>query len=838
MAEIAEIGFRVDSEQLKRGTTRLDRFKGATARADRQSGKFTRTIARNGTALTATNGAVNRLAGGMSRLAGVMAATFGGTAIVRTLAGFEGGMSQVAAITRASSSELEAMNEISKKLGGTTEFSAAQAASGLKFLGMAGFTAAQSIEAIPQVLDLATAAAMDLGRAADITSNIMSAFGIDTVDTARVTDVLAAASSRANTDVSQLGDAIKFVGPIASAAGIGVGETAAAIGALSDAGLQGTLAGTGLRKIIASLISPTKEASETIAGMGLTLEELNPETNSFVEIVNRLADAGLGVTEAFEIFGIKGAPAIQALIGNRGKLAELTGTLSDVSGEATRMATIMRDNLQGDLRNVASASEAVVLSLGEAGLTDTLRVVTQGITGFLRAIAEHGDIALGLISAIAAALGVYATAALSASAATGALAAAIAVITGPIGLLALGVGAVAGAFVFYKTRSDDAGRSTIGLANAQETLNRLNETVTNSTNAVSQSFVTEAAAALQATDKVLELAQAQLTLAQAKATANRVSMSPEELALRRGALPSFDGAENMFLDDTMNLSTSLQNQIDAILISRRELQQNLFTAADLQSMNSLNDVVVVATDNINTFTATLPSAAGGIDQMTIANDNFNSSLTETNELYDTARTGFAAFFEDMRTGLRDGKSLVDSLSGAFTNYLDKIASKALEMAANGIWDMIFGAIGAGIGGGLGSYSTGNSIAGLVSSLIPNAKGGVYASTGLSAHANTVVSSPTVFPFAKGGTFGLMGEAGPEAIIPLSRNSSGELGVKMQNGSGGGGFVYEDKRTFNLSGSNLTQNDLVQALKKHDEGFNQRLAQYKNDPRVRRVSGYG
>src|SRR5690606_4774450 len=126
-------------------------------------------------------------------------------------------------------------------------------ADGFKFMGLAGWDAAQSIEAMPAVLNLATAASMDLARAADISSNIMSAFGLQASEAATVADTLAVANANANTSVEQLGDGMKYAGPVAQAFGISVGDTAAAIGTLSDAGIQGSMAGTSLRRVMSSL---------------------------------------------------------------------------------------------------------------------------------------------------------------------------------------------------------------------------------------------------------------------------------------------------------------------------------------------------------------------------------------------------------------------------------------------------------------------------------------------------------------------------------------------------------------------------------------------------------
>lgn len=369
MTDIARLGLEIRSDGVVTGTKRLEGL-------ERQARRTEGATERMGRAVMGAAGA----------FAAMAAATMGFRAVVSTLSGFETSMAAVAAITRATDGELKQLRDTAKELGATTEFSASQAADALKFLGMAGFQTADAISAIPAVLDLATAAQMDLARAADISSNIMSAFGIAATDAAKVADVLAAASSRANTDVNQLGDAMKYVGPVAAAMGISMNDSAAAIGVLSDAGIQGAMAGTGLRRVLSSLANATPQATAVLSDMGLSLKDLNPATNSIVDIVDRLAASGIDAAQALTIFGDRGGPAILALVENNAKLTELTNGLKGVDGEAKRMADTMRDQLGGDLKGLMSSLEGIIIQLGESGLTNALRGVIQGMTQMVRSL--------------------------------------------------------------------------------------------------------------------------------------------------------------------------------------------------------------------------------------------------------------------------------------------------------------------------------------------------------------------------------------------------------------------------------------------------------------------
>ncbi|GGA64993.1 phage tail tape measure protein [Pelagibacterium lentulum] len=431
--DIAQLGLEIRSDGVVVASNRLRQFNKDAGHAERSTQGITRA---------------------MRTLAPVVAAAmaaFSFTRVTQTIAGFEQSMASVAAITGATGRDLESLRDIAKELGATTEFSASQAADGLRFLGMAGFSAAESIQAIPDVLNLATAASMDLASAADITSNVMGAFGIAAQNAAEAADVMALASSRANTDVSQLGNAMAMAGPVANSLGISINDTAAAIGALSDLGIQGSQAGTGLRRVMSSLIGPTGDAKRAIEGMGLTVAELNPEANDLIDIVDRLREANISAAEAFTIFGDRGAPAILALVENNSKLRELTRELGNAEGAAAAMAETMRDNLQGDLQGLNSAIEGSIIALGEAGLTDALRTVVQFGTEGFRLLAENGELFLTVVVSLSSALGAYAIAAGGAAAATGLFTAALAVLTGPAGLLALAVG---GLVAFHMTMGD------------------------------------------------------------------------------------------------------------------------------------------------------------------------------------------------------------------------------------------------------------------------------------------------------------------------------------------------------------------------------------------------
>ena len=408
---VAELGFKIQVDTVTKATEKLDKLTVSAGEAENKADKLTKTTGEMSTSLTGAEKSTTRLASAMGGAVGKMiafaAAAVSIGAITRTLADFEGSMSKLGAITRATSDDLSAMRDVAKDLGATTEFSATQAADGLTFLGMAGFTAAESMAAIPAVLDLATASGMGLADAADTASNIMSGFGIAAENAADVADVLAAASSRANTDVSQLGQAMSTVAPISKALDISLADTAAAIGVVSDAGIQGERAGTALRGVFASLAGPTKAATDTLAKYGLAAKDVDPQVHGLATVLETLRSRGIGTADAMTIFGREAASAALVLIEGSERVGQFGEELTNVNGEADRMAGAMRDNLGGSIKGLMSATEGLIIALGDAGLTAAIRAVVDILTGAIRAVTSMVE-AMGqyqgqLIAAAAAA---------------------------------------------------------------------------------------------------------------------------------------------------------------------------------------------------------------------------------------------------------------------------------------------------------------------------------------------------------------------------------------------------------------------------------------------------
>lgn len=320
------------------------------------------------------------VAGAVMTIPGLLAGgAFAGA--IKSIADFGEQMSQVQAVSGATAREMELLREQAKQLGIATKFSAGEAAAGMAFLGQAGFNANQILAATPSMLQLAAAGGLGLAEAADIASNVMQAFGASANEAGRYADILAMAASKTNSNVANMGEAMKYVAPLAAALGVSVDEAAAAIGVLSNAGIKGSMAGTGLRRVLTSLANPTGELKELMGG-------LTVETDGFATVITHLRDRGIDAGKAMELFGDRGGNAFLVMQRGADDVARLTDVLSNSSGAAGDMADIMNDNLAGSFKQLISAGEGLILSLGDAGLTAIIRGVIDVITWFIRKLSE------------------------------------------------------------------------------------------------------------------------------------------------------------------------------------------------------------------------------------------------------------------------------------------------------------------------------------------------------------------------------------------------------------------------------------------------------------------
>ena len=399
--------------------------------------------------------------------AGAIAASIGAiggvSGAVRNYADFERTLAQVGSVAGATADELAILGGAAEAAGASTEFSASQAADGLLLLARAGFDAQQSIEALPGVLDLAIADALQLGEAADIAASAVAMYGLQARDLSKVADILVETSNKSNTGVRQMGEGLGYVGPVARALNVDLAETAALFGVLGDSGIQGSRAGTAIQRVLSGLNVTSGTAKEALEELGLTQEDLSLETNTLVEVLQRLKDAQIDAYDAEAIFGDYGKVAVLALTANIDKVVELTEANRESAGAAREAAEIIGDNLAGDYNELTSAAEAASLSI-LGGMT-SLRGLTQGATETIQVLFGVGErfeetstgatIAAAAVSGLALSLGGAGLAKALSTAGAAFKAFLPFIATNPFLAAASGIGLVAGALYGLTAAAED-----------------------------------------------------------------------------------------------------------------------------------------------------------------------------------------------------------------------------------------------------------------------------------------------------------------------------------------------------------------------------------------------
>lgn len=306
-------------------------------------------------------------------LAGAVA--LGGVGIgssVKTFSNFEKGLSNVKAVTSATKSEMQTLKDTAKGLGASTEWSAVQVTQAEELLGQAGFSVQETISALPGLLSLASAGDLELATATDIASGTLRAFNIKASETGHVADVLALSASATNSDVTDLGDTMKYCAPVSQALGISLEDTAAAAGLLSNANIKGSQAGTVLRATLARLASPTKEAAGLMKKYGVNAFDTHGNMKPLSSVVDNL-NSSLGKLTSQQradvvstIFGTESMSGVLALMNQGGQgLGDLSKRLKEANGASKEMADTKLDNLNGQWTILKSAVEGAQIELGE-----------------------------------------------------------------------------------------------------------------------------------------------------------------------------------------------------------------------------------------------------------------------------------------------------------------------------------------------------------------------------------------------------------------------------------------------------------------------------------------
>ena len=312
-----------------------------------------------------------------------------GVAAVKTAADFDSAMANVAAISGATGDDLQALRDKAREMGEKTKFSASEAADAMSYMAMAGWKTGDMLSGIEGIMNLAAASGEDLATTSDIVTDALTAFGLTAEDSAHFADILAAASSNANTNVSMMGETFKYCAPVAGALGYSAEDVAEAIGLMGNAGIKSTQAGTALRTMMTKLQGELKLSGEALGEV--TIQTANAD-GSMRELSDILADCRTAFSKMSES---EAAAAAETLVGKDamsgflalmnsapGDIDKLRNAIENCDGSAENMAAIMQDNLNGQLTILKSQLEELAISFGEM-LMPIIRKVVTAVQGFV-----------------------------------------------------------------------------------------------------------------------------------------------------------------------------------------------------------------------------------------------------------------------------------------------------------------------------------------------------------------------------------------------------------------------------------------------------------------------
>lgn len=434
-------------------------------------------------------------------------------------ANFESAMSQVEAVSGATSAEIEALTDKAKEMGETTKFSATESAEAFNYMAMAGWKTEDMIDGISGIMSLAAASGEDLATTSDIVTDALTAMGYSAKDSGRLADVMAAASSNANTNVAMMGSTFQYAAPIVGALGYSMEDTAVAIGLMANAGIKGDKAGTALRSTLTRLSAPPKECAEAMGELGISMTDSNGKMKPFNKVIKDLRKSFKGLSEtqqtqyAKAIAGQEAMSGLLAIVNAApADFNKLTKAVEKSNGAAQDMADTMNDNVAGQMTLLRSKIEGIMIKIFEKiapqlrkaideisktlddvdwdGFAEGAGNATQKLVELFKFIVNNGDTILSILKTIAVAFVTYkaVTTIMAVYGAFSALFTAIKAGTGvmaalnstmllsPWGLVAAAVAGLTFGIYEYVKSVDKAIEKEYGLTSAQkETIDRVNE---------------------------------------------------------------------------------------------------------------------------------------------------------------------------------------------------------------------------------------------------------------------------------------------------------------------------------------------------------------------------
>lgn len=333
---------------------------------------------------------------------------------VRTTAEFDSSMSKVQAVSGATGGEFDQLRDKAREMGSKTKFSASEAAEAMNYMAMAGWKTKDMLSGIDGIMNLAAASGEDLATTSDIVTDGLTALGYSAKDAGRMADVMAAASSNANTNVSMMGETFKYAAAVAGSMGYSMEDVALATGLMANAGIKGSQAGTALRSTISRMAAPTKQVSAAMKAVGVEMTNADGTARPFRDVMIDLRKgmAGLSETEKTQIAStIAGKNAMSGFLSiinaSDQDFNKLADAIDNSDGAAQKMADTMQDNLGGQVTILKSQMQELAISVGDTLVPMAKKAVkaAQQLTDWFNNLSAGGKDAAVKVGLLAGAAG-------------------------------------------------------------------------------------------------------------------------------------------------------------------------------------------------------------------------------------------------------------------------------------------------------------------------------------------------------------------------------------------------------------------------------------------------
>lgn len=346
-----------------------------------------------------------------------------GTAAVKVGMNFEAEMSKVASISGATGDEFQKLIDKAKEMGSKTKFSATESAQAMEYMAMAGWKTQDMVDGLKGIMDLAAASGEDLASTSDIVTDALTAFGLSASDSTHFADVLAKASSNANTNVAMMGETFKYVAPVAGALGYSVEDCSVAIGLMANSGIKAGQAGTSLRQMLSRLAKPTDEVQGAMDQLGVSLTDSAGNMKSLDTVMGDLRNGFKGLSKAEQAqlaTSLAGQEAMSGLLAivnaSDGDFDNLKDSIYNCKDAAANMAAVAQDNLAGQITSLKSKAEGLgiafygsiqeplkeLASVGVKALEDLNNAyASNGFVGFINEIGNKVPLLQSFTDAIA-----------------------------------------------------------------------------------------------------------------------------------------------------------------------------------------------------------------------------------------------------------------------------------------------------------------------------------------------------------------------------------------------------------------------------------------------------